>query len=585
MSDSIKNTLDLNGIDSSATYEVTIKNFGEIDYQLDTIFEDVFSNDQIEYVLDGLQIGDVIESKDEVTFRITYKYKDGIVAQLEPRLNSELRFVFDEYIDISGYTKYYRRLVFDGTNYEDTGIALFSEENIDKDFEIHFEITDVGTNDTQATLMNAKDEKGSPWPGIAYRIYGANDYELSASNYLTLQKPKAPLATTKKVTIKRDNGILYIKINDGNFSRVLDMSSMSPTFDVPVTFGASLTGSGEPQRYFTGTLENVYIKLIEPEKYTIAYNSNGGIGTMENQKVRVNNTVALSENTFTRSGYAFSAWNTKADGTGQTYSEGQQVSNLGANGETVTLYAMWLQEFNYTVAYNSNGGIGSMESQIFQFGETKTIKSNEFTKSNNIFIKWNTKADGTGDDYIEGQSVKNLTQNSGDVITLYAIWMPLTYEYAGEYVFTGSNYIDTGLYLFNKHTINRDFEINFEIVSQTYGANQATIVNAKDETGSPWPGIAFRYYSNTEYELSASNYVSSQKPRFQISTTTKVSIKRENNILYVKINDGSYTSILDMSRIPSAFDVPVTFGASLNGSGKPQRYFKGTLRNMRVTIS
>lgn len=33
-----------------------------------------------------------------------------------------------------------------------------------------------------------------------------------------------------------------------------------------------------------------------------------------------------------------------------------------------------------------------------------------------------------------------------------------------------------------------------------------------------------------------------------------------------------------------AFDVPLTFGASLNGSGNPQRYFKGTLDNMRVYL-
>ena len=584
--DSVKNRIDLNGSGSSATYEVKIRNFGQIDYVLDSILEEVYSNDQIEYVLDGFQIGDVIEAGEEVTFRVTYKYKDSATAPLEPRLNSELRFVFEEYQDVSGYTKYYRRLVFDGTNYINTGIALFSEENFDKDFEIYFEIADVGENqETQSTLMNAKNETGSPWPGMVYRIYGTNEYELSASNYVSSSKPRSSIATTKKVSIKRENGMLYIKINDGSYTRLLDMSLIPSTFDVPVTFGASLDGNGNPQRYFVGTLENVHINLIDPEKYTIAYDANGGTGSMDSHKVRIGNTAVLSAKTFTRTGYAFRNWNTKADGTGTTYEDGQQVTDIGANGETVTLYAMWVEDFRYTVAYNANGGTGSMESQEFQFGETKNLKTNEFTRTNYAFIGWNTKADGTGTKYEEGQSVKNLAQTSGDTITLYAIWMNLAYDYPGEYVFTGSNYIDTGVYLFNEANKNKDFVLSFEIVSHTSTSGQATLMNAKDETGSPWPGMAFRVSSASEYEFTASNYVTSQRPKYKASTTEKVTIKRENNILYIKVNDGSYTQLFDMSRIPSAFNVPVTFGSSLDGSGNPQRYFVESLKNMRILLS
>ena len=39
-----------------------------------------------------------------------------------------------------------------------------------------------------------------------------------------------------------------------------------------------------------------------------------------------------------------------------------------------------------------------------------------------------------------------------------------------------------------------------------------------------------------------------------------------------------------MTRLLKTFDVPLTFGSSLNAKGNPQRYFKGTLRNMSVTI-
>ena len=42
--------------------------------------------------------------------------------------------------------------------------------------------------------------------------------------------------------------------------------------------------------------------------------------------------------------------------------------------------------------------------------------------------------------------------------------------------------------------------------------------------------------------------------------------------------------IVIMTQLSKTFDVPLTFGSSLTGSGKPQRYFKGTLRNMEVNI-
>ena len=46
-------------------------------------------------------------------------------------------------------------------------------------------------------------------------------------------------------------------------------------------------------------------------------------------------------------GYVFSGCNTKADGTGTSYTNGQSVSNLSTtNGATVTLYAKWTASTN-----------------------------------------------------------------------------------------------------------------------------------------------------------------------------------------------------------------------------------------------
>lgn len=50
--------------------------------------------------------------------------------------------------------------------------------------------------------------------------------------------------------------------------------------------------------------------------------------------------ITLPGNAFVRNGYEFTGWNTKADGTGTTYSPGQKVSTASWNGN-ITLYAQW----------------------------------------------------------------------------------------------------------------------------------------------------------------------------------------------------------------------------------------------------
>ena len=72
--------------------------------------------------------------------------------------------------------------------------------------------------------------------------------------------------------------------------------------------------------------------------------------------------------------------------------------------------------------------------------------------------------------------------------------------------------------------------------------------------------------------------------RFDRSNINKVLLKRRSGILYVSFNDGYDIQLLNMSSLNNTFNVPLTFGCSLNESGSPQRYFNGTLRNMSVKI-
>ena len=69
----------------------------------------------------------------------------------------------------------------------------------------------------------------------------------------------------------------------------------------------------------------------------VTFKANGGTGSDYTQTVKYNTSTALTENTFTRTGYTFAGWNTKTDGTGTSYTDKQKVT-LKAN---TTLYAKW----------------------------------------------------------------------------------------------------------------------------------------------------------------------------------------------------------------------------------------------------
>ena len=164
--------------------------------------------------------------------------------------------------------------------------------------------------------------------------------------------------------------------------------------------------------------------------YTVAYNKNGGSGAMTSGTHTYGATKSLTANAFTRTGYTFTGWNTKADGSGTSYANQANVLNMTSiNDDTVTLYAQWTAN-TYTVIYNKNGGSGTMSSGDHTYGIAKTLTGNAYTRTGFTFAGWNTKADGTGTNYADQQSITNLSSVNGATVTLYAQWTGNAYTVA-----------------------------------------------------------------------------------------------------------------------------------------------------------
>ena len=149
----------------------------------------------------------------------------------------------------------------------------------------------------------------------------------------------------------------------------------------------------------------------------VHFNANGGTGTMAAQTFEAGVSQAIAANTFTRSGYTFTGWNTKADGSGTSYTDKQSITL----SQDITLYAQW-KRAPVVVTFDANGGTGTMAAQTFVAGVSQAITANTFTRSGYTFTGWNTAADGRGTSYKNVQVI-TLTQD----ITLYAQWFTPTY--------------------------------------------------------------------------------------------------------------------------------------------------------------
>ena len=174
------------------------------------------------------------------------------------------------------------------------------------------------------------------------------------------------------------------------------------------------------------TIKNFTVRIYAimlPIDYEISFNVNGGTGTMEHKVLTYDLESNLTKNTFIREGYTFKEWNTKADGSGTSYSDEQSVKNLSSTENAVVdLYAQW-EENNLEISFDANGGTGTMDKFYLKQNENENLPLNTFTKIGYKFKEWNTKADGSETSYSDGQEV-----NLNDNLNVYAQWQPITYK-------------------------------------------------------------------------------------------------------------------------------------------------------------
>ena len=546
----LNSTVELNNDpDSSITYAITVTNLSEVTKKyVETVYdENFYSNEDIIFEISGISPGDEVDPNESVTFNITFKFKDNIVSDNRV-LNSILNFRFeDEYIDSFPIVfSQEGACTFHGENqnitgsecseyanndYIDTGIALYSQENYQKDFEIYFEVDEYNPSGQvyQATLVNSKLENSAlGYPGFTYR---KNDNNLEFTSGAVPGVAKAsvtrPASSISSVRIVRKDMILYYNINDTGFMQVQNITTFNSPFNLSTTIGASIDSSGNPFRYFVGTLSNIYIKLGEMQEiessYIINLNASGGIVHPTSIIVNEGDPVGNLPTPFF-DGFTFEGWYTEENG-------GSLVTSSTIPESSTTYYARWQESEELEEVFTLNAAC------TFN-GSTQNIT-------------------GTG---------------------------------CSEY--SNVKYIDTGIKLFDEANYQKDFDISFDIIdydpSIQESGPQQVFMNAKYElTSANWPGFVIRRRGETNDIEVTSRIGSSSVAKYKAeSSVTSVRVARVNRKLYYSFNGGDLALLQDLTNMTQRFDTTLTFGAAINAdTGEPFRYLKATIANISVQVA
>ena len=129
----------------------------------------------------------------------------------------------------------------------------------------------------------------------------------------------------------------------------------------------------------------------------------------------------LTGNLFQKKYYTFVNWNTKADGSGETYADGAAIRNLTdeMNGE-VTLYAQW-EPRQYKIVYKLNGGKNNKKNPATYTKYTGAITLKKPTRTGYTFKGWYSNKKCT-------KKVTGIKKGATGTKTFYAKWQKKEYK-------------------------------------------------------------------------------------------------------------------------------------------------------------
>lgn len=225
-----------------------------------------------------------------------------------------------------------------------------------------------------------------------------------------------------------------------------DIYLMAPTFAGHYFTGWSENGVNLGKDFVIerGSFHNYVLTAhFENNVYQIIYEPNGGNGTMEPESDVVYLECRLAaKNVFVKDGYSFKNWLVTGAENVTQCDEGFDISTfIAENQAIITLTANWSAN-EYEVVFDENNGIGKTENLRYTYDTSSRLPANGFNRLGNDFIGWSLIPDGEViffDEQEVGNEVLNGNIAYGAKATLYAKWMPKSYNFDLNYCCTNFN--------------------------------------------------------------------------------------------------------------------------------------------------
>ena len=284
--------------------------------------------------------------------------------------------------------------------------------------------------------------------------------------------------------------------------------------------------------------------------YQVKFDGNNATsGSMSNEAFVYDISKNLTANAFARVGYSFVNWNTKADGSGVSYTNNQSVKNISSvDGDIITLYAQW-NTVSYSINYNLDGGTNNVDNPAtYTIEDAVVLKAP--SKNGYTFAGWS---------------------NGGKIET----------GCTGTLSFTASWTANT-------------YTVTFDKQGGTSGAETVVVTY-----GSDMPYCAAPEYSGYDFE----GYYDENGTQYYSSTMGSVRVwnKTENTTLYARYKGKTYTITFNKqggsngsnsvaatynSTVPSA-TAPTRTGYTFQGyfdetNGNGKQYYSNSMGRLSV---
>jgi|GEM_PF-1298775 len=191
---------------------------------------------------------------------------------------------------------------------------------------------------TRCTVSGLSNEVHYRFAVAAINRFGRSAYSAPSN----VASPTAPVGTASTITFDANGGSgdIASETEPYDTSVTLTLNSFTYTGYSFNDWNSEANGSGTNFTNgelvkFSGSATLYAQWTVGSATSTVVFNANGGSGTMTSEIESV--ATALTLNTFTRTGYTFSGWNTTASGSGTSYANGAPYPFTAS----VTLYARW----------------------------------------------------------------------------------------------------------------------------------------------------------------------------------------------------------------------------------------------------